>query len=151
VNSKHKPPILTQGMAFVLISFYELGLGWLFLPLGGAELEGHFMTFFVRISGFKWRWSKREGWRFKTLIETGIHPIECNPGHIGQERRNNRAVVSSDQTQKMRFKKVVWLAWNGLLQVVNLRVLSNEWLYLCPVTLRKLSPCPVLLQIPEQW
>ena len=42
----------------------------------------------------------------RRLFKNGIHPIECNPGHIGQERRNNKAVVSSNQTQKMRFKKV---------------------------------------------
>ena len=36
-------------MAFVLISFHELRLGLSFLPLWGAELDGHFMTFLSAI------------------------------------------------------------------------------------------------------
>ena len=52
IDSKHKSSILTTGLALSLVSYFRLGLGFLFWPLCGVELGlvGYLMTFVICIS-----------------------------------------------------------------------------------------------------
>ena len=90
-NSKRNHLVVTLGLAFVFVLSFRLGLELLFMSAWAEELWGHFMTLIYCISLQKWQWSLRERrGHFATLIEIGMHPIDCFSGsHVFKGRQWN--------------------------------------------------------------